>query len=136
MDDLPHWEPGTAAVLVATGPHAIPVSTAVRLAHDRIVFALARRRETLERLRATPAAALTVFAAGTAFSAYGEVSIVREELEASPRVVALELRVERVQDHLEGARTEIVEGVRWRWTDDEAAATDARIRDELARLGP
>ena len=27
---LPDWEPGTPAVLVAAGPHAIPVSTAVR----------------------------------------------------------------------------------------------------------
>jgi hypothetical protein len=131
---VPHWEPGTAAVLAVGGPHAIPVSTAVRLGDERIAFALARRRATLDRLREDPAAALAVFATGTAFSAYGQVRVVREQLEASDRVVALELRVERVQDHLEGARTEIIDGIRWRWTDDEAAATDARIRDELAGL--
>jgi hypothetical protein len=131
---LPEWEPGTAAVLAVRGPHAIPVSTAVRLGDERIAFALARRRATLERLREDPSAALIVFAPGSAFSAYGRVRVVREQLGASDRVVALELRVERVQDHLEGARTEIIDGVRWRWTEDEAAATDSRIRDELARL--
>jgi hypothetical protein len=135
MDELPDWAPGTAAVLSVQGPHAIPVSTAVRLGPDRIAFALARRRETLDRLREHPGAALSVIAQGLAFSAYGEVSIVREELEASSRVAALVMRVERIQDHLEGARTEILAAPDWRWTEDEAAATDAAIRDELAGLG-
>lgn len=135
MDQLPEWEPGTAAVLAVRGPHAIPVSTAVRVGGDRIAFALARTRATLERLREDPAAALVVFAPRLAFSAYGRVSVLRDELEASSRVIALELRVERVQDHLEGARTEILAGVSWRWTEEEAAATDEAIRAELARLG-
>ena len=30
MEGLPHWEQGTPAVLCVAGPHAIPVSTAVR----------------------------------------------------------------------------------------------------------
>jgi hypothetical protein len=135
VDELPQWEPGTAAVLSVAGPHAIPVSTAVRLGDDRLAFALAGRRETLDRLRAEPAAALTVIANGCAFSAYGEVAVVREGLDASSRVAALVMRVERIQDHLEGARTEILAAPDWRWTEDEAAATDAAIRDELAGLG-
>jgi len=134
VDELPEWESGTAAVLAVSGPHAIPVSTAVRLAGDRLAFALARRRETLARLRTEPSAALTMLAPGLAFSAYGNVAVVREELEAAPTVAALELRVERIQDHLEGARTEILAAPGWRWTEDEAAAADAAVRAELGRL--
>ena len=135
MDELPDWEPGTPAVLSVSGPHSIPVSTAVRLAPDRVAFALGRRRETLARLREEPAAGLLLLAPGIAFSAYGRVLVVREELEASPHVAGLELRVERLQDHLAGARTEILEAVRWRWTEGEAADADAAVRAELGRLG-
>ena len=134
MEELPDWRPGTAAVLSVAGPHAIPVSTAVRLSGERIAFALARRRETLERLDGDPAAALTILAAGLAFSAYGSVAVVREQLEAAPTVAALELRVERLHDHLEGARTEILAAPEWRWTSDEAADADAAVRAELGRL--
>ena len=31
VEELPTWESGTAAVLSVHGPHAIPVSTSVRL---------------------------------------------------------------------------------------------------------
>jgi hypothetical protein len=134
MDDLPRWEPGTPAVLSVHGPHAIPVSTAVRASEDRIVFALARRRDTLARLRDHPAAALCVLGAGVAFTAEGDVAVVREELSASPHVAALELRVERIQDHLADGRTEMVDGARWQFTSDDAAASDAALRAELAQL--
>jgi hypothetical protein len=135
MDELPEWEPGTAAVLSVRGPHAIPVSTAVRLAGDRLAFALARRRDTLDRLRDDPAAALTILAPGVAFTAFGGATVAREELEAAPAVAGLLLSVERIQDHLEGARTEILAAPDWRWTEDDAAETDAAIRTELAGLG-
>ena len=135
MDELPDWPSGTAAVLSVHGPHAIPVSTAVRLGPDRLAFALARRRETLDRLREHPHAAITLLAEGLAFSAYGTVTVVREALDASDRVAGLELRVERLQDHLEGARTEILAAPDWRWTENEAAETDAAIRAELEALG-
>jgi hypothetical protein len=134
VDELPDWEPGTAAILSARGPHAIPVSTAVRLGGGRLAFALARTRETLDRLRDDPAAALTILAPGLAFSAYGAATVVREKLDASDRVVAVVLEVERIQDHLEGARTEILGAPDWRWTNDEAAETDAQIRAELSQL--
>jgi hypothetical protein len=134
MDELPDWEPGTAAVLSVIGPHAIPLSTAVRTAPDRIAFALARRRETLARLRDDPAAAICLMAPGMALTAYGAARVVREELEASPHVAALELRVERIQDHLAGSRTAIDAPVRWRWTEDAAAEADAAVRAEVAAL--
>jgi hypothetical protein len=79
MDELPGWPQGTVAILAVSGPHAIPVSTAVRLTGDRLAFA-------------------------------------------------------RIQDHLAGARTEILAAPQWRWTNDEAAEADAKVRAELSRL--
>ena len=127
---LPEWDPGTPAVLVASGPHAIPVSTAVRRGDDRIVFALGRRRAMLDSLRADPGAALCVLGRGVAFTAYGRVTVIREELDAAP-VAALEMRVASVQDHLADGRTEMLEGARYEWTDEKAAESEPRIRAEL-----
>ena len=135
MPVLPHWEHGTAAVLCVTGPHAIPVSTAVRAGDDRIVLALGGGRETLARLRAEPAVALCLLAQGLAFTAHGEARVVREELECAPAVAAVELRVDRVQNHLADGRSEVLAGPRWRWTDEGAAASDPDIMAELQGLG-
>jgi hypothetical protein len=130
---LPEWEPRTPAVLVAEGPHAIPVSTAVRRGDDRLVFALGQQRTMLERLRSQPDAALCVLGRGVAFTAYGRASVVREELDAAP-VAAVELRVERVQDHLEDGRTEMLAAARYDWLDDEAAVAEPRIHAELGTI--
>lgn len=128
---LPEWEPGTPAVLVVAGPHAIPVSTAVRRGDRRLVFALGSRRETLDRLRREPSAvALCVLARGAAFTAYGRAAVVREELDAAP-VAAVELHVERVQDHLADGRTAMLGGARYEWIDQDAADAEPRIRGEL-----
>ena len=121
-------------MLSVAGPHAIPVSTATRASGDRIVFALARRRDTLARLREDPRAALCLLGGGIAFTAVGEVRVVREELGASPHVAALELRVTRVQDHLADGRTEMIDGARWSFTSDDAREADAALREELAGL--
>jgi flavin reductase (DIM6/NTAB) family NADH-FMN oxidoreductase RutF len=121
-------------VLSVHGPHAIPVSTATRAAPDRIVFALARRRDTLARLREHPEAALCLLGAGLAFTAEGVTSVVREEMEASPHVAALELRVTRIHDHLEDGRTEMHDGARWRFTSDQAREADKALREELDDL--
>jgi hypothetical protein len=134
VDELPEWEQGTPAVLSVDGPHVIPVSTATRATGSRIVFALARRRDTLDRLRKHPAAALCVLGNGIAFTAYGDAKVVKEELDASPHVAAVELRVASIQDHLADGRTEMLDGARWKFTTDEARTTDAALRQELADL--
>jgi hypothetical protein len=127
---LPDWEPGTPAVLIVAGPHAIPVSTALRRGERRIVFALGRRRETLARLHDDPEAALCVLGRGVAFTAYGTATVARDPLEAAP-VAAIELWVERVQDHLADGRTEMLEAARYEWRDEDAMRSESRIRAEL-----
>jgi hypothetical protein len=134
MERLPQWERGTPAVLCAGGPHAIPISTAVRVADDTIRFALGREREMLHRLREDGRAALLVMGKGLAFSAYGWAAVVAEELEVADTVVAVELRVERFQDHLADGRTEMVDGARWRWTDEQLAESEPKIWAELEGL--
>ena len=93
--------------------------------------ASARRCGACARIRR---AALLVMGEGIAFTAYGEAAVVAEELEAADTVVAVELRVERVQDHLADGRTEMVDGARWRWTDEQLAESEPRILAELERL--
>jgi hypothetical protein len=134
VDELPEWEQGTVGVLSVHGPHAIPISTATRASGDRLVFALGGRRDTLDRLRAEPAATFTLLAEGLAFTAHGFVSILREEMRCSPAVAALELRVRHVQDHLADARTEMLSAPAWRWSDERAAEADENVRAELAEL--
>ena len=134
MDVLPNWEPGTAAVLCVPGPHAIPVSTAIRADDRRVLLALGRRREALERLREDAGAALCVMTEGLAFTAGGRASVVRAPLNALPSAVALELVVERVVDHLADGRTEMLGPPTWRWLDDAARAADPEVLSELLEL--
>lgn len=136
LDALPEWESGTVAVLSTAGsgpPHAIPVSTGVRAGDHRIVLALALRRESLTRLREDPRCALTLMDAGVACTAHARAEIVQEPMAISDRVVAVVLHVDSIQDH-DQPRFELLGGVRWRWTDDEAEARDAEIRAALAAL--
>ena len=132
MQELPDWPAGTVAVL-STGagePHAIPVSTAVRRGPRRVAFALAHGRESLARLREDPRCALTVLAAGNvAVTAIGRATAIDEH----ERVAVVALDVERIQDHAQDT-FELLEGVRWRWTDAEAERTDASLREALRRL--
>ena len=134
MERLPDWKPGTPAVLCPAGPHPIPVSTAVRAGDRRILMALGRRREALRRLREDPAVALCLMGEGAAFTAHGRAAVVAEELEAADTVVAVALDVEEIQDHLADGRTEILDGVRWRWTDAELDEGQRAIVAELGRL--
>jgi hypothetical protein len=137
VEILPHWEQGVPGVLCAEGPHAIPVSTAVRAGDRGIVFALGRGRDTLALLRDDPRTAFCLLAPGAAFTAYGRTTVLREELESAPNVAALALAVDEIQDHLEGSRTEILEAARWRWTEGGAADDERRIVTELRGLaGP
>jgi hypothetical protein len=131
---LPSWDRGTPGVLCVAGPHPIPVTTIVRTAGDRVLFALGRERETLRRLREDPAVALCVLGRGVAFSVFGHARVLQEQLEAADTVVAVELRVERVQDHLADGRTEMLDGARWRWTDERHGEAEDAIVSELRRL--
>ena len=138
LDVLPEWEPGTVAVLStsAGGPHAIPVSTAVRVGPRTIVLALALRRESLARVREDPRCALTVMAGGNvALTAHGRATIVEEPMVVSDRVAAVRIDVEAIQDHGQD-RFEIYDSVRWSWTDPEAEQRDLGIRAALSRLAP
>lgn len=121
-------------MLCVTGPHPIPVSTAVRAGERRLLLALGGRRETLSRLRRDPRAALCMLGEGFAFTAHGVAAVLDRELEAAPSIVAVELRVERVQDHLADGRTEMVDAAQWRWREDRWAEADRELVDELERL--
>ncbi len=97
-------------------------------------MALGRRRDALRRLREDPGAALCLLGEGVAFTAHGRATVVAEQLEAADTVVAVALEVERIQDHLADERTEILDGVRWRWTDESFAEAQDAIVAELRRL--
>lgn len=133
---LPQWAPGTVAILATAGdaPHAIPVSTAVRISDTRVAFALARRRLSLARLREDPRCAFALLAGGdVAVTLHGVAVVLQDPMEVADRVTALALDVHRVQDH-GTPRFVIDDGVRWRWTDPEAEARDAEIRAALRGL--
>jgi hypothetical protein len=134
VEGLPEWKRGTPAVLCVTGPHPIPISTTVRAGDDRLLFSLGRQRETLRLLRSDPRVAVCMLGEGFAFTAHGEARVVSEQLEATDTVVAVELRVERVQDHLADGRTEMVDGARWRWTEQKHGDAEDAIVAELREL--
>jgi hypothetical protein len=129
---LPEWPVGTVAVL-AVPPGAIPVSTAIPAGEARVLLALAPRRGSLARLRDDPRAALAILAEGVAVTLHGRARVVAEELPGAEAVAAVCLDVDAVQDHDQPAFA-VEEGVRWRWTDAEAARRDAAVRDALQTL--
>jgi hypothetical protein len=133
VEVLPHWPEGTAGVLCASGPHPIPVSTSIRAGDHRFLFALGPKRDALLRVREDPRAAFCLLAEGLAFTAHGEVRVLREEMEDVP-IAALEFRVEDVQDHLADGRTRMLAAPGWEWREDKAAETDRAVRAELGRL--
>ena len=79
-------------------PHAIPVSAAVRSGPHSVLIALAASRESLARLLEDPRVALTILADGDiAITAHGAARVLDDPL--VERVVAVEIQVDRVQDH-------------------------------------
>jgi hypothetical protein len=131
---LPEWPPGTVLILVSAGtpPHAIPVSAALRAGPERVLLGLARSRESLARLRRDPRVALTIMAGGdVAVTVYGTAHV--READLTDGVAALELRVDRVQDH--NRPTFVIDsGVGWHWTDAAAQERDGEVRRALQRL--
>jgi hypothetical protein len=132
-NDLPVWEHGTPGILCTHGPHAIPVSTAIRAGEHRIVLALSRRRESLALLREHPRVAFCLLGRDLAFTAHGSASVAREELDSAAHVAAIAIEVDRVQDHCD-PRTQMLDGARWRHTTDEAEQSSKAIAAELAEL--
>ena len=131
--DLPHWPTGTVAFLATAGgrPHAIPVSAVVRASGDRILLGLARRRESLERLRGDPEVTVALCAFGVAISADGTATVVDEQLTDS--VVAVAVQVTELHDH-DRPTFALRGGVDWAWTDESARRADAEVHAALARL--
>jgi hypothetical protein len=131
---LPDWPPGTVLILVSAGspPHAIPVSAAIRAGPERVLLGLAHSRETLARVREDPRVALAIMAGGdVAVTAYGTASV--RDADLTDGVAAVELHVERVQDH--NRPTFVIEsGVGWHWTDPAARERDGEVRAALQRL--
>jgi hypothetical protein len=131
---LPEWPPGTVTILstAGNGPHAIPVSAAIRAGPSRVLIGLATTRGSLARLRADPRVSLTIVADGVAVTAYGRARVLDDGAPLVVGVVAVEVEVERVEDH-DRPTFEIESGVRWRWTDADADRRDAEVRAALAR---
>ena len=134
MERLPRWDRGTPAVLCVAGPHPIPITAYLRAGDDRVLLALGRRRETLRRLREDSTVALLLMGEGVAFTAHGKARVIAEQLEATDTVVAVEVKVDRIQNHLADKRTEMLDGARWRWCAEEHGEAEDAILAELARL--
>jgi RimJ/RimL family protein N-acetyltransferase len=133
--DVPDWPLGTVVVL-STGagpPHAIPVSAALRADARTILVALARRRESLARLRRDPRVALTVLASGRAFTAHAIATVAEEALAEAENVAAVRLAVHAVQDHTTPA-FELRAPVGWDWVDPVARERDGAVRAGLRRI--
>ena len=126
---IPDWPPGTVAILCTAGPHAIPVSTALRAGPDTVLLALGPSRGSLARLRADPHCALAVIADGVAFTVRGRAT----EIGEAAGTIAVRLAIEAVDDHSQPTFA-IEEGVRWRWTDADAERRDAVVRAALCQL--
>jgi hypothetical protein len=125
---IPDWPPGTVAILCTAGPHAIPVSTALREGPDTVLLALGPRRGSLVRLREDPRCALAVIAGGVAVTLRGRAT----EIGEAAGTVAVRLEVEAIDDH-DQPTFAIEAGVSWRWTDAEAERRDAAVREALRR---
>jgi hypothetical protein len=131
--ELPDWAPGTVAILVTGGgrPHAIPISAVVRAGPRRLLIGLARSRESLARLRRSPAVTVAICARDVAVSVDGSATVLAEELVEGVAGVAVD--VEAIHDH-DRPTFALQGGVAWQWTDDEAARRDAEVQAALRRL--
>jgi hypothetical protein len=126
---LPEWPAKTVAVLCTTdgGPHAIPVATPVRAGDQRILVSLERTRGSLARLRENPQVALAILGAGNvAFTALGRARIVQESMPNAPEFVAVEIDVEKIDDH-RSPGVAVESGVRVQFADDADHSLQKRI---------
>ena len=129
---LPEWPAGTIAVLCTTdgGPHAIPVAAPVRADDQRILVSLERTRGSLTRLRENPQVALAILSTGNvAFTALGRAGIVQEPMPDALDFVAVEIDVEKIEDH-RSTGVAVESGVRVQFADD----ADLSLRKRIAVL--
>jgi len=133
LPPLPEDIVGALAATGPDGPSVIPVSALHRASDGLLLFALAPHRATLRLLREDDRAAIALLGPDLAVTAHGRTRVVADPLPGAPFVVALALRVTRVQDTL-GTRTVVHDGVRWGWRDADSAARHARVLDGLRRL--
>ena len=129
---VPEFTRRTIAVLstVDPAPHAIPVSAPVRIDDTTILLSLHRTRDSLARLRANPAVALTVLTEGdVAFTARGRAHVIRDELDADPEYAGVAIEVEHVDDHRQPSFA-VTGGVDREWRDDtEKRRLGARVEE-------
>lgn len=130
---LPHWPSATVAILVTGGdrPHAIPVSAVLRAGPRRLLIGLAHSRESLARLRVSPAVTVAICARNVAVSVDGRASVLVEELVQGVAAVAID--AEAIHDH-DRPTFALHSGVAWAWTDAEAARRDAAVNTALRDL--
>lgn len=130
--------PGDLVAILASvgpaGPVAIPVSALHRRDERCLLMALSRRRAGAERLRHDPRAALSLNATGLSLCVEGVARVAADPLPGAEFMVAFALDVQRAWD-ARGPATEIDAGIRWRWTDREAADRHRRVLGALAALG-
>jgi len=129
---LPDFPRRTIAILstVDPAPHAIPVSAPVRADDTTILLSLHRTRDSLTRLRANPAVALTVLTEGdVAFTARGHAHVIRDALDSDPEYAGVAIEVEHVDDHRQPGFT-VTGGVDRAWRDDvEKRRLGARVTE-------
>ena len=133
---LPVFPRRTIAVLstVDPAPHAIPVSAPVRAGDKTILLSLHRSRDSLARLRANPAVALTVLAEGDlAFTARGRAHVIRDALESDPEYAGVAIEVEHVDDHRQPSFA-VTGGVDREWRDNaEKRRLGGRVEELTGR---
>jgi hypothetical protein len=135
LPKLPEWPAKTIAVLCTTegGPHAIPVAAPVRAGDQSILVSLECIRGSLARLRENPQVALAILSAGNvAFTALGRARIVQESMPKVPDFVAVEIDVEKIDDHRSPGVT-VESGVRVQLADDADRSLQKRM-DVLREL--
>jgi hypothetical protein len=134
---IPELPEGIVAVLATVGeagPVAIPVSALLRSGPDRLLVALARTRASVARLRVDPRAAASLNGPRMSLCVEGVARLAADPLPGAEWMVAFELVARRIRD-ARGPATEVDEGIRWRWTTEEAAERHAAVMAALAALG-
>jgi hypothetical protein len=133
---IPELPEGIVAVLATVGPAgpaAIPVSALLREGPERLLFALARTRGSVARLREEPRAAVALNGPGLSVCAEGVARVAADPLPGAEFMVAYRFEARRLRD-ARGPATEVDDGIRWRWTTEEAAARHAVVMAALAAL--